>query len=187
MRFEPVHDHLNGLLGLVLEQLEQRPCVALHAAACDEDGDGLKRIGEYVPLAATVGRCRTLRAKDDSPGLGEGLVERVERVAPQKEGRRVERKTLEQVLDVYGSVGGGTARDEIEGLSGGLLEDVEVRDAFLCEERAGDLAALNSGVKVSFGQRAGRSCARTILHRFPSLENGEHKGNQKKHDDKRTR
>ena len=113
MRFEPVHDHLNGFLGLVLEQLEQRPCVALHAAACDEDREGLKRIGEYVPLAATVGRCRTLRAKDDSPGLGEGLVERVERVAPQKEGRRVERKTLQQVLDVYGSVGGGTARDEV--------------------------------------------------------------------------
>jgi hypothetical protein len=66
-------------------------------------------------------------------------------MAPQKEGSGVEGKTLEEILYVYGSVGCSTARDEIEGLSGRFLKDVEVRDAFLCEERAGDLAALNQG------------------------------------------
>lgn len=179
MGLEPVHDHLNGLFGLVLEQLEQRPGVTLHASASDEDRDGLERIGEYVPLAAAIRRCGTLRAKDDTSWLRERLVERVERVTPEKQGGGVERETLQQVLDVYGSVGGGTARDEIESFHGSLLKDAKVRDAFLCEERAGDLAALSEdGEGVSFGQRAGRSRARTVLQRFPSLENGEHKGNQ---------
>ena len=153
---QPVHDDLNRPLGLVLEQLEQRPGVTLHASACDKDRDGLERIGEHVPLAGTVGRSRPFRAKDDSPGLGQGLVKGVERMAPQKEGGCVEGKALEQVLYVYGSVGRSTARDEIEGLSGSLLKDVEVRDAFLCEERTGDLAALDEGVEVSFGKRAGK-------------------------------
>jgi hypothetical protein len=144
VRLQPIHDHLNGLLGLVLEQLEQGPGVTLDASTCDEDCDRLERIGEHVPFAGTVGRSRTLGTEDDPSGLCEGLVERVEGVAPQKEGGGVEGETLEEVLHVYGSVGRCTVRDEVEGLSARLLKDVEVRDAFLCEERAGDLAALKS-------------------------------------------
>lgn len=127
----------------------------MHASASDKDRDGLKRIGEYVPLAATIRRCGTLRAKDNTSGLREWLVERVERVTPQKQGRRVERKTLQQVLDVYGSVGGGTAGDKIESFHGSLLKDVKVRDAFLCEERAGDLAALSEGGEGKFRTESG--------------------------------
>ena len=66
-------------------------------------------------------------------------------MALQKKGSGVEGKTLEAILYVYGSVGCSMACDEIEGLSGRFLKDVEVRDAFLCEEQAGDLAALNQG------------------------------------------
>lgn len=60
----PVHDDLDGLLGLVFEQLDQRPRVALHAMASDEDGHALEGFGEHISLAATANRCRPLRAED---------------------------------------------------------------------------------------------------------------------------
>ena len=128
---EPVQDDLNRLLRLILEQLEQWPGVALHASASDKDGDGLERIGELVPFCGAVGRCRAFRAKDNSPRLHERLVKRVERMTPQKEGGGVEGTALQQVLNVDGCGGGGTIRDEIEGLDGSLLEYVKVGNAFL--------------------------------------------------------
>ena len=157
---EPVHNDLNRLLCLVLEQFEQRPRVALHATTSDEDSNGLERVGELIPLAAAVGGRRPLRAEDDTPGLREGRVERVERVAPKKEGGRVQGEALQEILHVDGRIRGRAIRDEVERLGGRLVEDVKVGDAFLCEERAGDLAALREKEKkrlcVRFGRRAGR-------------------------------
>lgn len=81
-RFEPVHDDLYRTLSLVPEEFEQWPRVALHAPASYKNGEGLECICEYVPLAAAICRRRTLRTEYDTPGLGEGLVEGVERSAP---------------------------------------------------------------------------------------------------------
>ena len=144
---EPVHDGLNRLLGLVLEQLEQRPRVALHATARDEHSNALERIRELVPLAAAVGGRRALWAEDDTPGLRQGQVERVERVAPEEERGRVEREALQEILHVDGRICSRAIRDEVERLGGRLVKDVEIGDAFLCEERAGDLAALGTNEK----------------------------------------
>ena len=139
---EPVHDDLDRLLGLVFEQFEQRPRVALHAAASDEDGEGLEGIREHVPLAPAVGRCGPFRAEDDASGLGEGQVEGVEGMAPEEEGSGVEGDALKQILYVDGGASGRAVRNEIKGLGGGLIKYVKIGDAFLCEERACDLAAL---------------------------------------------
>jgi hypothetical protein len=48
---------------------------SLHATASDEDGEGLKGIGEHVPLAPAIGRCGAFRAEDDASWSGEGQVE----------------------------------------------------------------------------------------------------------------
>jgi hypothetical protein len=85
---EPVHDDLDGLLGPVFEQFEQRQRVALHVMASDEDGHALERIGEHIPLAATANRCRPVgpRTVDDASRLCKRHVERV----AGDEGNRVE-------------------------------------------------------------------------------------------------
>ena len=142
--FQPVHDDLNRLLGLVFEQFEQRPRVALHATASDEDGEGLECIGEHVPLAPTVSRCGAFRAEDDASGLGEGQVEGVEGMAPEEEGSGVKGDALKKILHVDGGASGRAIRNKVDGLGGRLIKDVEIGDAFLCEERACDLAALGT-------------------------------------------
>jgi hypothetical protein len=139
---QPVHDNLNRLLGLVFKQFEQRPRVALHAAASDEDRERLKGICKHVPLAPAVGRRGPFRAEDDTSGLGEGQVEGVEGMPPEKECSGVKGNALKEILYVDGGTSGRTVRDEINGLGGRQIKDVKIRDAFLREERACDLAAL---------------------------------------------
>ena len=155
--FQPVHDDLNRLLSLVFEQFEQRPRVALHATASNEDGERLKGIGEHVPLAPAVSRCGPFRAEDDASGLCEGQVEGVEGMAPEEEGGGVEGKALKEILYVDGGTSGGAVRNEINGLGGRLIKDVKIGDAFLCEERACNLAALgNVKGKKSGGRGQGK-------------------------------
>lgn len=72
--FQPVHDDLNRLLGLVFEQFEQWPRVALHATTSYEDREGLEGIGKHVPLAPAVSRCGPFRAEDDTSGLRKGQI-----------------------------------------------------------------------------------------------------------------
>jgi hypothetical protein len=140
--FQPVHDDLNRLLGLVLEQFEQWPRVALHASASNEDSERLEGIGKHVPLAPAVGRCGPFRAEDDASRLGEGQVEGVEGMTPEKEGSGVKGDALKQILYVDGGASSGAIRNKIKCLDGRLIKDVKIGDAFLCEERACNLAAL---------------------------------------------
>jgi hypothetical protein len=140
--FQPVHDDLNRLLGLVLEQFEQWPRVALHASASNEDSERLEGIGKHVPLAPTVSRCGPFRAEDDASRLGEGQVEGVEGMTPEKEGSGVKGDALKQILYVDGGASSGAIRNKIKCLDGRLIKDVKIGDAFLCEERACNLAAL---------------------------------------------
>lgn len=142
--FQPVHDDLNRLLGLVFEQFEQWPRVALHATASNEDREALEGIGEHVPLAPAVSRCGPFRAEDDASGLREGHVEGVERMAPEEEGSGVKGNALKQILYVDGGASGGAVRNKVNGLGRRLIKDVKIRDAFLCEEWACDLAALGT-------------------------------------------
>jgi hypothetical protein len=67
-----IYDDLNGLLGPVLEQLEQWPGVTLHVSTCDQKHNQLERMDEYILLAATVSRSRTFWAKDNPSGLSRG-------------------------------------------------------------------------------------------------------------------
>ncbi len=142
--FEPVHDNLNRLLGLVFEQFEQRPGVALYATTSDKDGERFERVGEHIPLAPTVGRCGPFRAEDNASRLREGQIKRVERVAPEEEGSRVEGDALEQILYVDGGTSGRAIRNKVKCLGRRQVKDVKIGDAFLCEEWARDLATLGT-------------------------------------------
>ena len=149
--FQPVHDDLNRLLGLVFEQFEQWPRVALHATAGNEDGERLECIGEHVPLAPAVSRCRAFRAEDDASGLSKGHVESIERMAPEEEGSGVKGHALKQILYVDGGTSDGAILYKVKGLDGRLIKDVKIGDAFLCEKRACDLAALGTGGEKEWG------------------------------------
>src|SRR6267154_1337936 len=140
--FQPVHDDLNRLLGLVFEQFEQWPRVALHATTSNEDREGLEGIGEHVPLAPAVSGRGPFRAEDDASGLGEGQVEGVERMAPEEEGSGVKGNALKQILNVDGGTSGSAIRNKVDGLGGSLIKDVKIGNAFPCEEWACYLAAL---------------------------------------------
>jgi hypothetical protein len=142
--FQPVHDNLNRLLGLVFEQFEQWPRVALHTTASNEDREGLKGIGEHVPLAPAISRRGPFRAEDDTSGLRKGQVEGVERMAPEEECSRVKGNALKQILYVDGGTSDRAIRNKVDGLGGRQIKDVKIGDAFLCEEWACDLAALGT-------------------------------------------
>ena len=62
---------------------------SLHATASDEDGEGLKGIGEHVPLAPAIGRCGAFWAEDDASQLSEVQIEGVEDMAPEEKGSSI--------------------------------------------------------------------------------------------------
>jgi len=108
----------------------------------DEDRERLEGIGEDDPITPAVSRCGPFWAEDDASGLGEGQVEGTEGMALEEEGSSVKGNTLKKILYIDGGTSGHATCNKIKGLGGRVIKEVKIGDAFLCEEWACDLAAL---------------------------------------------